>query len=140
MKRTLDANCVACHNEQKTAGAPMSLKTYADLTAAAVSDKTKKVYQLVGVRVHDKAKPMPPQGQLKPEQLSGIDAWVAAGAPAGADPTCASATAPATNEGATGADKWQWPSNCDATYKVLAHAPSGMDQPYLVLFEKPKGT
>ena len=69
MKRTLDGNCTACHNEQKTAGAPMSLKTYADLMAPAVSDKTKQVYQLVGVRVHDKAKPMPPQGQLVKSKL-----------------------------------------------------------------------
>jgi hypothetical protein len=131
VKRTLDGSCTVCHNEQKTAGAPMSLKTYADLQAPALSDKTRKVYQLVGVRVHDKAKPMPPQGALTAEQLNGLDTWVAAGAPAGTDPTCASTTKPAI-EGPTSQDGWQWPSNCDATYKVLAHAPSGNDAPYMV--------
>jgi len=92
----------------------MSLKTHADVQAAAVSDPSKKVYQLVGVRVHDTVRPMPPQAKLTAQQLSEIDAWVAAGASAGSDPACASNGAPV--EPTTPA----WPDNCDATYKVLA--------------------
>jgi hypothetical protein len=114
VKRTLDSRCTACHNEQKVAGAPMALKTYADLQAAAYSDKSRKVYQLVGVRVHDTVKPMPPQEKLTPQQLNEIDSWVAAGGPAPADPTCAGATAPP--EPAAPA----WPDNCDATYMISA--------------------
>lgn len=116
VKRTLDSRCTACHNEQKTAGAPMSLKTYADLMAPAVSDASKKVFQVVGVRVHDKQRPMPPQEKLTVEQLSGIDGWVAAGAPAGEDPTCAAegaTEAPATTQST-------WPDNCDDTYTILS--------------------
>jgi hypothetical protein len=127
VKRTLDSNCTACHNEQKTAGAPMSLKKYDDLIAPAVSDATKKVYQVVGVRVHDTVKPMPPQQKLTADQLTGIDQWVAAGAPAGSDPTCANA--PVTKP--TVAEE-TWPTNCDATYKLVAHGTGGDTTPYSV--------
>ena len=41
VKQTLDGNCTVCHNEQKTAGAPMSLKKYEDLMQPAVSLRTK---------------------------------------------------------------------------------------------------
>jgi hypothetical protein len=127
VKQTLDSHCTACHNEQKVAGAPMSLKTYADTQLPAVSDPTKKVYQLVGTRVHDVAKPMPPQDKLMPTELSGIDTWVQGGGLAGADPTCAgSAPAPAT------ADTWSWPTNCDGTYKILSHGAGGDSDPYVV--------
>lgn len=113
VKRTLDSRCVACHNEQKVANAPMSLKTYADLQAPAFSDKAKRVYQLVGVRVHDTVKPMPPQEKLTAQQLNEIDTWVAAGAPGSADPTCGGSTAPEPSAPA-------WPDNCDETYMITA--------------------
>ena len=94
----------------------MSLKTYEDLMQPAVSDPSMKVFQLVGVRVHDKDRPMPPQQMLTVDELSGIDRWVAEGAPAGADPTCAAnGAAPAPTDP-------EWPDNCDATYKILASA------------------
>jgi len=104
----------------------MSLKQYADLQAPAVSDPTKKVYQVVGVRVHDTVRPMPPQQKLTAEQLAGIDQWVAAGAPAGADPTCAGVPPEPTTPTAA------WPENCDAVYKVLSHGPSSATSPYMV--------
>jgi hypothetical protein len=90
----------------------MSLKTYAELQAPAFSDKTKKVYQLVGVRVHDTVKPMPPQEKLTAQQLNEIDMWVAAGAPPSADPTCGGSALPP--EPTTPA----WPDNCDETYMI----------------------
>lgn len=111
VKSTLDSKCTVCHNEQKTAGAPMSLKTHADLHVPAISDPAKKVYQLVGTRVHDKMRPMPPQDKLTPDQLTGIDTWVAAGAPAGTDPTCPSNAPPPTT-------MREWPTNCDDTFTV----------------------
>ena len=127
VKKTLDSKCTVCHNEMKTAGAPMSLKAYADTQAAAVSSPTKKVFELVQTRVHDKAKPMPPQGMLTDAELSAIDAWAKAGAPVGTDATCAGqAVAPAE------ADNWTWPTNCDATYKVLSHGAGGASTPYVV--------
>lgn len=129
VKQTLDTHCTACHNEMKTAGAPMSLKTYADTQAVAVSDKTKKVFQLMGVRVHDAARPMPPQDKLMPAELSGIDAWINAGAPSAADPTCA---ATAGQKPVTETDDWSWPTNCDATYKLLIHGTGSDTAPYMV--------
>ena len=118
VKQTLDSRCTVCHNEMKVAGAPMSLKTYADLMAPAPSDPTKKVFELVKTRVHDKDRPMPPQNPLTPEQLTGIDAWVAGGAAASADPTCPGnvvETKPAR----------EWPTNCDEEYEIrLADASS----------------
>lgn len=115
VKRTVDSRCVVCHNEAKTAGAPMSLKTYADMLAPAVSDPTKKVFQVVGVRVHDKVRPMPPQDALSADQLSGIDKWVAAGAPSGADPTCAAQNPVET--GSASAER-VWPTDCDETVTI----------------------
>jgi len=105
----------------------MSLKTYADTQMPAISDPSKKVYQVVGTRVHDTKAPMPPQDKLTDAQLTGIDNWVAANAPAGSDPTCAS-DAPAEPT----ADNWEWPTNCDGTYTLLSHGPGGNDAPYMV--------
>jgi hypothetical protein len=112
VKRTLDAQCTACHDGRMTAGAPMALLSHADLTAPAATDASKQVYELVGARVHDTVRPMPPQGKLTAEQLAEIDAWVAAGAPAGEDETCA-ADGPAPEPTAPA-----WPDNCDETYEV----------------------
>jgi hypothetical protein len=130
VKKTLDLNCKTCHNAQKVAGAPMSLETYGDTQAPAVSDSSQKVYTLIGSRVHDTTKPMPPQTKLSDAQLSAIDAWVASGAHSGPDPSCAAQgsvdSAPVED------DAWTWPTNCDATYKVLSHGQSGTDSPYVV--------
>jgi len=118
VKQTLDERCIVCHDGQRTAGAPMALKTYDDLLAPAFSDPTKKVFELVGVRVHDPVRPMPPQMPLTAEQLAAIDAWVAASAPPSADPSCPDNAPIETPE------ENPWPDNCDQTYRVLA-APTG---------------
>jgi hypothetical protein len=113
VKHTLDARCIACHDGLGTAGAPMALKTFVDLQAPAPSDPSKKVYEIVGVRVHDTVRPMPPQDPLTAEQLSEIDMFVAAGAPPAADPTCPG------NE-PVGPAEPVWPTNCDETYMIMA--------------------
>lgn len=81
----LAASCRSCHGTTPQFGAPMSLVTYADLQAPAVTDKTKKVYQLVEARIHDDAHPMPqqPNPRLSAADTATIDAWVNAGAQAG---------------------------------------------------------
>jgi copper type II ascorbate-dependent monooxygenase-like protein len=63
----------------------MPLVTFADLHAPAVSDRTKPVFALVETRIHDDSKPMPqpPNPRLDAADLATLDAWVAAGAPAG---------------------------------------------------------
>src|SRR5512140_3185561 len=54
----LAANCQSCHGATPQYGAPMALVTYQDLLRPAVSDKSRKVYELVGQRIHDKVHPM----------------------------------------------------------------------------------
>src|SRR5262245_23762991 len=56
----LAANCQSCHAATPVYGAPMPLITHQDLTRAAVSNKARKVYELVGERIHDGVKAMPP--------------------------------------------------------------------------------
>lgn len=125
VKQTLGARCVACHDEAGSANTPMSLTTYEHTQAPAFSDPSRKVFELIAARVHDTAKPMPPQQKLTAAELAQIDAWVAAGAPAGDDPTC--------GDGAPIApDPDTWPTNCDATYTLLAHAPDDDTQPFRI--------
>jgi hypothetical protein len=83
--KVLASSCRSCHGATPAYGAPMSLVTYADLTAAAVTDPNKRVYELVEARVHDDAHPMPqpPNARLSDGDLAAIDAWVQAGAPKG---------------------------------------------------------
>jgi hypothetical protein len=89
----LAANCQSCHGASPTFGAPMPLVRYADLVAPAKSDPTRRVYELVGERIHDDADPMPqpPQPRLDPGALAILDAWIANQAPAASVP-CASGT------------------------------------------------
>src|SRR5689334_8025993 len=73
----LAANCRECHGATPQYGAPMSLVTYQDLTRAAVTDKSRKVYQLVEDRIHDTAKPMPqpPNPPLTDADKKVLDDW-----------------------------------------------------------------
>jgi len=103
----------------------MSLLTYAHTQAPAFSDPKRKVFELIGARVHDRTNPMPPQQKLTAAELAAIDAWLAAGAPPGDDPTCGSSLPiEETPDG--------WPTSCDATYTILAHAPGGDTQPFSI--------
>jgi hypothetical protein len=81
VKRILDDNCTACHGTSLLAGAPMSLATWSDTQKPAKSAPSKKVFQLVQVRMNDAKKPMPQQGLLPRAQLELVDAWVSSGAP-----------------------------------------------------------
>jgi len=133
VRTTLQDACTSCHNEQKVAGAPMSLLTFEDLHKPAVSDKNRKVYELVKERVHDEERPMPPQKRLSAEQLAGIDSWVEAGAAAGDDLNCGQAESDTGAVAVTStADDFEWPDNCDATYRILSHAEGSEDAPYVI--------
>jgi Copper type II ascorbate-dependent monooxygenase, C-terminal domain len=94
----------------------------------------KKVYERVGVRVHaDQSQAeglvvMPPGKPLSAADTAAVDAWVAAGAPGGEDPTCAPSggVAPPTGNPA----ETEWPlKECDAVYKIVAHGAGGVDTP-----------
>jgi len=125
-KQVLDQSCAGCHDGQGTAGTPMGLTSYADLIAPAPSDPSKKVYQTVSQRTHDTARPMPPRGVLPAATLAPLDSWIAAGAPAGDDPTCSGET------GGPGDGGFDWDKECDAIYPLRSHGAGGPGTPYLV--------
>jgi len=85
--RVLQSSCVSCHAPTPRYGAPMPLVTYADTQRAAPSAPGRKVWELMGERVHDVARPMPPTRLVAPD-LAVIDAWVAARAPACTGAAC----------------------------------------------------
>ena len=127
-----DKHCTACHDGKGTGGSPMGLVKHADYLVAAKSDSTKKVFDLVGSRVHSTKNPMPPKGGLSDDELKTIDAWVAAGAP---DGSCDSDAGTANAPSADGrVDGWN-PDECDEIYEIRAHGAGGVKDPYVV----PKG-
>jgi Copper type II ascorbate-dependent monooxygenase, C-terminal domain/Copper type II ascorbate-dependent monooxygenase, N-terminal domain len=86
----LEQHCRNCHTADPKFGAPMPLVTYEDLMKPALSDPSKKVYELVQSRVHDTSRPMPPPPgkPLEQSSLGAIDRWVNAGAKASSDASC----------------------------------------------------
>ncbi len=91
--KVLGDRCTSCHGAQPTFGAPMALTSYDALVAPAPSDKAKKVYERVGARIHDDARPMPqpPNPRLSVAEMAVLDGWIAKGAPK-SDGTCFVAT------------------------------------------------
>lgn len=82
----LAASCRSCHAASPVYGAPMPLVTSADLHAPLKSDPSKKVFEQVGVRIHDTLNPMPqpPNPPLSDADAAVLDKWIADGAPDGA--------------------------------------------------------
>lgn len=82
-------HCRSCHGSPTSFGAPMPLVTFADLHADAKLTSGKKVYEVVGARIHDDARPMPqpPNARLTAAETATLDGWIAAGAPA-SDAAC----------------------------------------------------
>jgi hypothetical protein len=68
----------------------MALRSMADLHAPAHSDPTKKVYELVPVRIKDEGTRMPPSPNpgLSAADIATLSSWSAAGAPAGTVAEC----------------------------------------------------
>ncbi len=75
------AKCTSCHDGRGTAGTPMGLLTYEDFIAPSHSNPAIPVYTLVGARVQDTMKPMPPTGMLDAQSIAAVEDWVAHGAP-----------------------------------------------------------
>jgi hypothetical protein len=117
-------NCVPCH---KTGGVgPMTLASYDDFLKASTSFPSSKIYERTGVRIHDPKAPMPSTGMLGGSDLAVLDAWIAGGATAAPAGGCdARPIEPPT-------DAIPWPTDCDAIYRITAHAPTGVSDPYLV--------
>ena len=79
----IDAECASCHADPPSFGAPMAVTTHEAMHADAITDPARPVYQLVGDRIHHATMPMPPGGRLSDADLATLDAWIAAGGPAG---------------------------------------------------------
>jgi len=94
----LAKSCRSCHSSPPAFGAPMPLLTLADLHAAAKITPGKKVFEMVGARIHDDAAPMPqaPNARLSGPEAATLDSWIADGAPAGG---AACGTAPSAAAG-----------------------------------------
>jgi hypothetical protein len=75
--------CRSCHGSPTNLGAPMSLVTWADLQRQAVSDPSRKVYELVAARVQDATRPMPPaqDGKVAANDKKLLVDWCNQGAP-----------------------------------------------------------
>ena len=85
----LRQQCQACHGDPPRFGAPIPLVSFADLHAPSTLDPAQKVYQRVGVRIHDDAAPMPPppSPSLSDADRKALARWIAAGAPS-SDEAC----------------------------------------------------
>jgi hypothetical protein len=85
VSQILASNCQSCHGVTPANGAPMSMVTWNDLTAPARSDMSHKVFELVTMRIVDRARPMPPDPtkRLSDTAIATLQAWAAAGASPG---------------------------------------------------------
>lgn len=121
VEAVLQQSCLGCHGSSPQFGAPMPLVTYDDLMAAAPSDASRQVYELVGTRIHDDTKPMPPppNARLGAADSAAIDAWVAAGAPS-SNETCGGGGGGAGGGGGGGGTQF----NCPAPGAVQALTPA----------------
>jgi hypothetical protein len=140
-KVVLERHCTRCHDGEATAGTPDKI-AFNNLSHLLADSKTPgaKYYQRAGVRIHDVQRPMPPTNDMGAADKAILDAWVASGGAAGANPTCSSSVgAPgsdagvAAGDGGTGATvDAAWPVDCEKRYKILSHGPGGMNDPYMV--------
>lgn len=79
----LTDHCASCHGTTLSGGARNHLLGAADLTAPSTSDPSITVAQQAIERMKDAANPMPPDGLLPAATTAPLEAWVAAGFPAG---------------------------------------------------------
>lgn len=96
-------NCTLCHSRPTKFGARMPLMTHADFHASAVSDATRKVYELVSERINaqEVSRRMPPApGELSAADLGAMNEWLAAGAPSSTGDSCEVTPVPDGSAGA----------------------------------------
>lgn len=82
----LSAQCTSCHGASPTGGARISLVSAENLRAPSKTDPKISVAAEAIARMKDTAEPMPPDGLRPATEVGVLEAWVAAGMPAG---TCA---------------------------------------------------
>lgn len=122
------SSCQGCHGNELVGGAPMPLVSYDDFMAPALSDPQKKVHELIGPRIHDTARPMPPLSQtaLNDPDMTAVDTWLSAGVPAPQGECTGIAEAPTPSDEL----EPEWPADCEERYEIRAQGPGG--GPYVV--------
>jgi Copper type II ascorbate-dependent monooxygenase, C-terminal domain len=108
--------CQSCHGAMPVGG-PMALVSWEDTQQTSVTDAAAPVHAKIAARIHDSVMPMPPTGLLAAEELAVIDAWLAGGAIAGTDPTCAP---PMMNP--DGGVPQEMPADAENCYEIRAHS------------------
>jgi hypothetical protein len=131
VKAILDKNCSTCHKNPPEFAAPFPLQTIADLTKASPTKTGKKIFERVAVRIDatkvqaESTTLMPPGKQLAAADIATIQSWVAAGAPAGDNPTCTPPAGTVVPDAGVAADE-TWPlAECDKVYKITAAGTTG---------------
>src|SRR5499427_7050203 len=146
----LQTKCQLCHGSTPQFGAPSPLVTYADTQTTARTMPSLAVWQTMQKYVHttDPVTHMPPSSQpaLSPSELATLDAWFAAGAPAGGG-SCASGTTGSggagglgpgsgggvgSGGGAAGSTGGGGAASCTVTHTMTAHAMGNMTAKYVV--------
>ena len=134
----LVANCQSCHGAVPLGGAPMSLVTYADLTAPAKTDPSQTVAAMCVTRIQSTTAPMPPTPTpaLSAADIATFQNWVSAGMPMGnctsgtdplnAPPTCTSGQT--WNGGGDGSSRMNPGEAC-----INCHSQSGGEAPLFAL-------
>ena len=74
VKAIIDGNCLNCHGNPTSNGAPMSLTTYAEVVSA-VNNRS------LVARINSATNPMPQAGLMSQANRDVIAAWVDAGLP-----------------------------------------------------------
>lgn len=97
--KVLADNCCKCHSATPQFGAPMPLMTWSNLDAQSVSDPTKKVRELIPLRIANDQNPMPPapNARLGDADRRTLTDWVSGGAPH-ATTDCSTPTTPTPGE------------------------------------------
>jgi len=77
--------CESCHGTAISGGAPRSLVTYANLTAADLSDPSVTEAQMALQRIQNKVSPMPPapSAAASSSEVTALQAWISSGYPKG---------------------------------------------------------
>jgi hypothetical protein len=85
IKALLQEHCGDCHTDPPRYGAPMPLVDHDHFQVPSASDVTRSVWELAVERMTDPVRPMPPNGDIEPEDRDALLAWLEAGAPAAED-------------------------------------------------------
>jgi hypothetical protein len=131
VKTVLAKHCTLCHDGKGSFGSPFGLTTYTDLAKDSPTVPGKKIYERVGARMHDTARPMPPQGEVPAADMAIIDAWIAAKAPGSATDVCDPApVVPGGGGGTGGLVSTEYPADCEEKFEFRANGGNG--QPFSV--------